>query len=241
MNILVLGHKGMLGHMVVKYLSDKEYNITTCNYRFPSNEFNKFIKRYKGDYIINCIGSIPQKTKDFSINYELPIWLDENTNCNIIHPGTDCEIDLDNYGISKKKASDFIIRNSKNTKIIKSSIIGPELNSNASLFEWLLSQKKEVYGYTTAMWNGNTTLEWAKHCYDLINNWTKYDIETIIEGECLSKYDLLCSIKHVFNLNINIIPIEIKSVNKCLIGNIKTSNIKIQLENLKEYYYNDTI
>ena len=71
MNVIILGHNGMLGHMVVKYLSDKGCNITTCDYRFPDNEFKKFVSQYKGDYIINCIGAIPQRTTDFKINKNL--------------------------------------------------------------------------------------------------------------------------------------------------------------------------
>jgi dTDP-4-dehydrorhamnose reductase len=166
--VLVLGHSGMLGHMVAKYLSDNNCDIVTCEYRYPSTQFKEFIKQFNGDFIINCIGAIPQRTKDFSINYELPIWLDANANCKIIHPGTDCEMDSDDYGISKKRARDYIVEHSNQTKILKSSIIGPELNSNASLLEWFLSQTDLVYGYTNAMWNGNTTLEWAEQCYALI-------------------------------------------------------------------------
>ena len=53
-------------------------------------------------------GRVPQKTNDFSINWEIPIWLNENTNCKIIHPATDCEHDSSDYGISKRKGSDYI-------------------------------------------------------------------------------------------------------------------------------------
>ena len=100
------------------------------------------------DVIINCIGAIPQKVDKFDINWEIPIWLNENTNCKIIHPATDCEIDISNYGLSKKRATDYIKNYGKSTKIIQTSIIGPELNSNDSLLEWFLSQRGEVYGYT---------------------------------------------------------------------------------------------
>ena len=35
MKILVLGHKGMLGHMVVKYLQDKNVYVNTLKTRWP--------------------------------------------------------------------------------------------------------------------------------------------------------------------------------------------------------------
>lgn len=237
MDVIVLGHKGMLGHMVVKFLYDKGYNVTTYDYRYPSNEFKEFIKQYNGNYIINCIGAIPQRTKDFSVNYELPIWLDTYANCNIIHPGTDCEMDLDEYGISKKAARDYIVESGIRTKILKTSIIGPELNSNASLLEWFLSQKDVVYGYTNAMWNGNTTLEWAEQCDRLINSWNLYNIETILEGECISKFDLLNKFNLVFQKEILILEKETELHNKCLIGDIKTPDIVTQLIKLNQYYY----
>ena len=201
MKVLVLGHKGMLGHMVVRYLKSRPIHVETTNQRFPFKKLD-----FKGEYIINCIGAIPQKTNNFNVNYELPIWLDNNMTCKIIHPGTDCEMDNDDYGLSKAKAAKYLIENSKRTKILKTSIIGPELDGNASLLEWFLSQEKEVFGYTKAMWNGNTTLQWAKQCLHLIENWDSYKTLTILEGECISKYNMLNPIKEVFGKTIKIIP-----------------------------------
>lgn len=237
MDILILGHNGMLGHMVTKYFLDKKINIQTTQHKFPSEEFFNEIKSFNGDYIINCIGAIPQKTKVFNVNIELPIWLSNNVTSKVIHPGTDCEIDNDDYGISKRLASEYIINNSHNTKILKASIIGPELNSKSSLLEWFLNSKGDVSGYTKAMWSGVTTLEWAKQCFNLINNWDKYKTENIIESTCLSKYDLLSLIKEVFDKDINISPNDSIIIDKCLIGTIKSLDIKTQLIELKNYYY----
>lgn len=237
MDILILGHKGMLGHMLMKYFSDKGYVTHTTDYRFPSKEFIDYVSNWKGDYIINAVGAIPQKTKQFEINVTLPIWLSSCVKTNVIHAGTDCEMDDDEYGISKKSASNFIKSRSVNTKIIKASIIGPELNSHKSLLDWFLNSTDKVYGYSKAMWNGITTLEWAKQCELLINDWNNYLVENIVEGECLSKYDLLIKIKKVFNLEIDIIPNENININKCLKGSIKVPNIEDQLIQLKKYYY----
>ena len=233
--VLLLGHKGMLGHMVVKYLITQNVHVVTTKHRYPSIEFQEELTSFDGNYIINCIGSIPQRTSDFSLNYELPIWLEKNTSTKIIHPGTDCEMDDDGYGISKKKARDFIINKGTHTKILKTSIIGPELNSNVSLMGWFLSQEDEVGGYTKALWNGNTTLEWSKECFNLIKKWDDYLIENILEGTCVSKFKLLTYIKEVFNKDINIIPNDNVIVDKCLKGNIITPHIKSQLEELRKY------
>ena len=229
-NVLILGHKGMLGHMVYNVLNKiKNLNVSITPQRFPDFDKSTFNKQ---DFIINCIGAIPQRTNNFEINYKLPIWLIENTSCKIIHPGTDCEMDTDNYGLSKKKASDFILKYGQNTKILKASIIGPELNSNSSLLEWFLSQEKEVFGYTKAIWNGVTTYEWSKQCLELINNWDTYKSLTTLSSDPISKYELLSTIKDVYNKDINIIPKELGK-DKTLIGDIKTGNIKKQIIELK--------
>ena len=110
MNVLILGSNGMLGHMVEKYLK-QYYKIEIINHRGPSQDFKTAINNSNSDFLINCIGAIPQKTKNFDVNWELPIWLDNNFKGKIIHPVTDCEMDRDDYGISKRKAADWIISN----------------------------------------------------------------------------------------------------------------------------------
>ena len=226
MKILVLGHKGMLGHMVCEYLYSKLYKVVTTDRRFPN--WNEEV--FEGvDYIVDCIGAIPQKTNDFDINYQISIWLNENTNCKIIHPATDCEFDS-----SKKKGSDYIKNNCKSTKIIQTSIIGPEINSNYSLLEWFLSQKGEVYGYTKAIWNGVTTLEWAKQCEVIINNWDKAPIVTTLYSNSISKYELLTIIQECYNKkNVIIMPKELGN-DRTLIGDVKVKDIREQLMDLRE-------
>jgi len=231
MRILVLGHKGMLGHMVYNVLNNN-YKVKTINERFPN--WNK--EMFNGiDIIINCIGAIPQKVDKFDINWEIPIWLNENTNCKIIHPATDCEIDVSNYGLSKKRATDYIKNYGKSTKIIQTSIIGPELNSNDSLLEWFLSQRGEVYGYTKAIWNGVTTLEWAKQCEVIINNWDTSPLLTILHSDKVSKFRLLHTIQECYGKTDVVIMPKKLGKDKSLTGNVKTKDIRVQIKELIKY------
>lgn len=234
MKILVLGHNGMLGNAVFKYLS-QFYTVDTINYRWPDQEFIKFIKQYDGDYIINCIGAIPQKTSDFGINSILPVFLELNSSSKIIHPATDCESDNTLYGISKRIATEWLRVYGKNTYIFKTSIIGIELNSSDSLLCWFLNQKR-VNGYLQAKWNGITTLEWAKQCNHLIETQSSESTYVVFNSDCISKFELLTIIKEVFNHDIEIQPIDGIGSNKCLTGHVKTENIKQQLLELKEFY-----
>lgn len=223
----------MLGNAVYKYLS-QFYSIDTISHRWPSDEFIEYIKQYDGDFIINCIGAIPQKTSEFGINTILPVFLELYSKCKIIHPSTDCESDNTIYGISKRISTDWLQTNGKKTYIFKTSIIGIEQNSADSLICWFLNQTK-ADGYVQAKWNGITTLEWAKQCYELITNYN-FSRYTVFHTKCISKYDLLNIIKDVFNHNIEITPVHGLGKDKCLLGNIKLNDIKQQLIELKEFY-----
>jgi len=237
MKILILGSTGMLGHMVKKYL-EQFFEIQTLNGYWPEEEYKKKIQESEADFLINCVGAIPQRTKTFSVNYELPIFLEENFKGKIIYPGTDCEMDEeDEYGLSKRNAKEYIISKGSHTKIIKSSIIGPEVKTKASLLEWFLNAEGSVNGYTKAMWSGVTTLQWAKICKNVIENWDSYQVENILESTCLSKFDLLVLFKILFNKDIEIIPNNNFSKNRCLVGTIKVPSILKQLVELKEFYY----
>lgn len=237
MKILVLGHNGMLGNAVYKHLSNIYREVQTTKHRWPSDDFTKDVTSFSGDYVINCIGAIPQKTNDFVINYDLPIWLDKNVNGKVIHPGTDCEMDNDYYGISKVNASDYIKNDGVRTKIIKTSIIGHELKSADSLLDWFLTTEGVVSGYTNAMWNGNTTLEWAKTCVDMIINWDSYETENIIKSYCISKYELLLEIHDIYGGNVIRVDKDDRPMpNKCLTGGIQKNPISIQLKQLKDFY-----
>lgn len=234
MKVLVLGHKGMLGHMVYRYLKTQEIDLFTCNHRWPTNEFKAFIKDSDFDYIVNCIGAIPQRKSLFEVNYELPIWLDKNTHNKIIHQGTDYN-GSDSYGTSKQKALDYFITQGKNTKVLKTAIIGPELQNKASLLEWFLSQEGEIDGYTKAIWSGNTTLEWAKYCYEMMINWGSYSLVNTLKGETISKYNLLHIISNIWDKKITINKVD-KGVDRSLIQGINTPDITSQLIELKEFY-----
>lgn len=239
MNVIVLGHNGMLGNATVKYLKSKGVSLEVTNTKWPTSEFKDFIRKKNVDFIINCVGAIPQKTNEFDINFELPIWLDYYASSKkIIHPGTDCEIDNDAYGKSKKFANDFISSLGRNTKILKTSIIGHELNTNFSLLDWFLNEEIIVKGYSNHYWNGNTTLQWAKTSLQMMNNWNDYDKCNIIVTECRSKLDLLKLFRKVYEKDIAIESfVHSKTVNnKCLEGTIKVPNLEDQLNELRKFY-----
>lgn len=240
MRILVLGHNGLLGNMVLTYLFFKyKGNVITTNLRWNSDEFKEFVQNSNVDYIINCIGAIPQRgyaEPEYNlINYELPLWLD-NLGIRIIHPHTD-EPDTTPYGLSKSKASNDC---NINTKIIKTSILGFERDTNYSLLEWFLSQTdgSEINGYVDQLWNGNTTLEWVQWADKIMINWDSYKhITTIANPDCHTKHQLLLLFKYIFEKDISIEPVESGETKlNCLEPDYYTREIATQLLEMKNFF-----
>lgn len=249
----------MLGNAVYKFLSlQNKYTLLTTNNRWGDSDFSKELLSTDAEVIINCIGIIPQKKPDVTlytaINIKLPVFL-ESLNKKVIHPSTDCEFsgnvprtykytksDLrdatDEYGKSKAEISKQIENRFKNTKIIRTSIIGHEEKTHHSLLDWFLSCEGQVNGYTNHYWNGITTLEWSKQCENLINNWD--DLPVINQygtKDIRSKYDLLNDIKNVYDKKIEITPFEApESINKCLESDREIAPILDQLKELRVFY-----
>jgi len=265
MNVLVLGHEGMLGHMVNKYLTREGVTVFTMPPRsevpaaaWPSQLFKEsMLTGLNGiDYIVNCIGAIPQHKKydfeDFvNVNVTLPIWLARTTKCKIIHPTTDCEFlgenpknsfysknsikdARDNYGLSKAMASE-ILEWFPNVKQIRTSIFGPELKRKVSIFEWFMSQTGDVKGYTNHFWNGISTLEWSRIALNIMKKWDLYDNVIQVGTTPIPKVKLLQLIDKVFETNKTIVPVESIYCNKCLKSDFEIRSLEEQLVDLKNY------
>jgi len=261
--LLVLGHKGMLGNAIVKYFSQypEKYSILSVEERWGQPEFNKKLLSVHADFIINCIGSIPQKhaaepEKYKKLNIDLPIFL-ESLGCPIIHPSTDSEFlgslplgqkykknsvrDATNeYGKSKSFISEEIEKKFTNTRIIRVSIIGHELSEKKfSLLEWVLSSKGQIRGYTNHYWNGVTTLEWAKICDQVIQNWERQPVLNQYGTEkIINKYDLVKLVAETYHhTNITVEAYSTgEVVNKCLESDMVLPPIDEQLLELKKFY-----
>jgi dTDP-4-dehydrorhamnose reductase len=230
MKVLVLGHNGMLGNAVFLYLK-QYYDVYVVEHRYPSKEFINEVCNFNGEWVVNCIGAVPNKHSDFSVNYELPIFLDKLNMFGIIHCSTDDLSSNSPYSISKQIASDWISLHSKNTRTIRSSIIG----MGGGLLSWFLSNK-EVDGYVKCMWNGITTLEWAKYC-KLIIDGVLTGTNLSLVTDCVSKYELLYIINNVYDHKATIIPNFSVVCNNCIDG-IYVGNIETKLKELKYFYEN---
>lgn len=171
MKVLILGHKGRLGHIGKRYLEEIGHKIVTLDDKetydpfFPENFLNKInslILYNEVDAIINCIFNRKGRNLIYT-NAILPIQLSIRFPEIIkIHPSTDgifsgniynninrkwYKIDdipdaMDIYGISKILGES--VYKYPNTWIIRCSTIGPEKDNNKKnkgLLNWFLSQK----------------------------------------------------------------------------------------------------
>lgn len=260
--IIVLGSKGMLGQMVIKYFGGLGYSIIEFNDRINENNIFKIINsinKINDSIVINCIGKIKQKSDDVNTllwsNSILPLELSRSLKEAhfLIQPSTDCVFDgnrhqsyyvndfndaQDVYGWSKS-LGEHALQHRKNTLIVRVSIIGPDQNSDKGLLSWFLNLKEgsTVNGFTNHLWNGITTLEWCKFVRDYIVSKNFFPLNTVQLGtsQSYSKFDMLNMFKTIFDKNIEIIPISIgPNIQKCLVPIINCQDLNSQLIELRD-------
>jgi dTDP-4-dehydrorhamnose reductase len=190
------------------------------------------------DYCINCIGIIKPFCKDedpdgvenaIVINSLFPHKLGKlglSSQTAIIQIATDCVFSgnignyhedhpsdaLDAYGKSKKLGE--VINGS--TLNIRCSIVGPEKSGFMSLLEWFLRNPKgsNLLGFNHHLWNGVTTLQFAKLMEIIIMKNLFEELLKISEvlhftpNETVTKYELLNIFNEVFAKDFTIAKVE---------------------------------
>ncbi|MFX1355387.1 MAG: dTDP-4-dehydrorhamnose reductase family protein [Promethearchaeota archaeon] len=231
------------------------------------------------EYVINCIGITKPFSRDddpegvkraIRINADFPWKLADYTKRNrikLIQIGTDCVYSGKRGGYNEKDAHDPLDVYGKTKSlgevfdgsmlIIRCSIIGPELKEEKSfLLEWFLSQpkKSEIGGFEHHIWNGVSTLQFAKLCEKIIssNIYDKLISKSFIyhytPNNTVNKYQLM----HIFNdiferdLKINKINKPEESVDRSLATIypdleqlVEKKNIKAVILELRNYMLNE--
>lgn len=253
--VFIFGANGMLGNYVKNYLSEKNINIVqiTRNDYDLSNisieSLNNFLisKDLKeNDVIINCAGIIPQASKDKELNKNLYYKINSlyptilsmialMQKSHFIHITTDCVFsgkdglynensihdEVNDYGVSKS------LGELCSGTIIRTSIIGEEVQYKRSLVEWIKSNKDgTINGYINHYWNGVTCLQLAKIIYKIINEDLYWNgIRHIYSPTTVNKYQLCKMINEIFDLNINIKEFNTEKVDKSIISIYDTNSL----------------
>lgn len=249
MKVVILGAKGMAGHMISNYLKENtNWNIvekTRENFNISNGSWRESIlkeeRNGKIDYIINCIGMLVKPSEEnppeaIRINSLFPHELARFSTplkIKIIHLSSDCYSDLNPYGRSKRAGEiDY-----PNHLTIRTSIIGPELKNGSGLFHWFMNEKEETNGFTRHLWDGITTLQLAKTIKEIIESYPELSgIKDIRTKDKISKYDLLSLIASNFNKQIVLNPKNTEVVDKTnQFPDINSEDIRIQINELKEW------
>jgi dTDP-4-dehydrorhamnose reductase len=152
---------------------------------------------------------LPDITAAIKINSLFPHVLAKwcnSSKINLIHITTDCvysglkgkyvESDLhdalDDYGKSKSLGEC-----PDKAMMLRTSIIGEEIHKHASLIAWAKSQKgKTIMGFSTHLWNGITTKQYARNCETIIDNgYYEHGIFHVFAEDDVTKLEMM----HMFN------------------------------------------
>ncbi len=253
----------MLGQMACSYFKEN-YEVETFDRKYDLKSRKKFIdalKRTDAEIIINCIGVIKQKKNALSSMIEANTFLVGEILQNIpekkilIQPSTDCVFsgktkkkknfinDMpdaeDIYGITKI-FSEKIASSYKNSCVVRSSIIGPDLRSEGlGFFNWLYQSERseKIKGFDNHLWNGITTLEWCKLVEKyVVKNKNEFNNFLCFESPTVSKYQLIKMVDFILSKNFNVIKYrERDDLNMSLEGNILCKSLEEQLDDLKNY------
>ena len=184
----------------------------------------KKINHFSPNVVINCIGIVKSEVKNYKskyiykINSKLPNYLNnisKKLNFRLLHISSDCVFSgikrnyreknipdpIDVYGKSK------LLGEFKSTKnlVIRTSIIGHEINNKRGLLEWFLKQKYSINGFNKAYFSGLTTLELSKLIYNKILFQKKLFGLYHLSGIRINKYNLLRKIKKIYKKRIKIL------------------------------------
>lgn len=226
MRIIVLGSTGMLGSEVLRVAKVSDCEVVEASrsrgYLFDASndDFDKLAKELSldaDDYLVNCVGWIPQKAIGVQVederqaellNVQVPQAIGasvEDRGFNWIQIGTDCVFDGEVGGyseLSPKNATDLYGRSkingeaySRSAMLIRASIVGPDQLTASGLYSWFKRERElghSVTGYQNHLWNGVTTTAFARLVVGLAKSGARHHFSAhwIPRGQ-VSKFELL--------------------------------------------------
>lgn len=196
-----------------------------------------FLKANSFDVVVNCIGILVKQSeerKDLAsfLNSYLPHLLEnfyKSSPTKVIHLSTDCVFSGKNAPYKEESLFDgetFYDRSKALGEIIndkdltfRMSIIGPDMQeSGVGLFNWFYAQSGDINGYTTAIWNGVTTVVLAQAIEASINQ-NLTGLYHLVPVGNISKFNLLNLFRKTFSRNdITLTPTRTVTLDKTLIN-----------------------
>ncbi|HEY9018775.1 SDR family oxidoreductase [Thiomicrospira sp.] len=194
------------------------------------------LAKVRPDVVVNCVGLIKQlpNAKDplvaLPLNAMFPHRLARLCGLQgsrLVHISTDCvfsgekgmyletdESDAkDLYGKSKYIGE---LHDYSHCVTLRTSIIGHELNSNASLVDWFLSQEGQVKGFTKAVFSGLPTVELARVIHEFVLPNPYLSGLYHVSAEPIDKCTLLNLVKNIYGEEIEIVEDDAVVIDRSL-------------------------
>jgi dTDP-4-dehydrorhamnose reductase len=261
--MFVLGHRGMLGHVVARYAAEAGHDVVTADDRYtgePEDSLVAAVRRSDAAVVVNCLGLTKQRSNDPAAlhlaNALFPIHLATRLHPTqyILHASTDCvfagvrggyRIDdpldaTDVYGFSKALGEN--VGRWPNATVLRVSVIGPERREGHGLLAWFLRQPggRPVSGYTNHRWNGITSLEWSTIALSCAAARLRGEpVPPVVQPgtPVVTKYELLCAFRDLYAPHLAVAEARgDTSVDRSLVPTDARPPVRQQLERLGTWY-----
>lgn len=230
----MIGAGGMLGYVMSRYLCSQGHRVTgiTRTKTFPGmlrmdaadeRALGDFLEQESFDAVINCAAlllkpSQERKCEAVKLNAWLPHFLDAycgRAGAHLIQVSTDAVFSGKRGGYQETEPSDadtfygqskFLGEVSNGHALsVRSGFWGLDVNpEGAGLLQWFLRQSDPVSGYSGAVFNGVSNLEFAKFADTALQNrWT--GIYHLCAAKPISKYAFLLLANRAFSKGIRIV------------------------------------
>jgi dTDP-4-dehydrorhamnose reductase len=194
------------------------------------------VSRVQPDFLVNCVGVIKQldaandPVTAISINSLLPHRLANICRAHgarLIHVSTDC-VFSGKKGMYQESdfadAADLYGRTKLLGEVggpgcltLRTSIIGPELDSRNGLIEWFLqTEQDEVSGFRRAIYTGLTTIEFARVIERVMESDKELTGIYQVSSHPINKYDLLVLVREAFGISRKIVPVDMPAIDRSL-------------------------
>jgi dTDP-4-dehydrorhamnose reductase len=215
MKIVLLGHRGMLGHQLAKVLC-RQHAVRGFGSLHEASALST-INSWYPDVVINAAGIVKQRVdvdaeEMIKTNSLLPHTLFKfarGVGARMIHFSTDCVFSGENGAYTEDHRPDPIDLYGRSKLLgeveqegcltIRTSIIGRELTRKLGLIEWFLSDTDRVRGYAHSFFSGLTTLELSRVVARVLVEQPHLSGIWHVAGEGISKFDLLNRLALVYD------------------------------------------
>lgn len=245
--VVVLGSTGMAGHVVARYLEEREYDV----YRVSRSEMlgsksiaidvsdtfalEKWLDGVQPDIIINCIGLLQKACEErpdlaVMVNSFLPKRLEYkyiHTKTKLIHLSTDCVFSGSRGGYYEDDVTDGktmydrskALGEVKNSKDLtfRMSIIGPDQDPSGTGLFNWFMQQTGSIGGYSKAIWNGITTIELARGIDMAIKADLTGLYHLISSKPIDKYNLLQIFKEIFNTEVEINPVDTIVLDKSLI------------------------